>query len=252
MIELKAELMKKKREYEEAKKNKINLINKSKLGSQEKAKISEISQIEEDQLKKSREALVAKSRLYSQLESGKLMETDLNVSQRENLMVDFAWKGWNPETEDFDFDERKDDEDEDEKFYSNKTLKIDQITEMLNNRNVDDNDKWVEYEDEFGRTRVCKLSQLRRIQSERQEVQRSLVDRYDGDHEIRNKGVGFYQFSRDEEGRQRQMKELKKLREETMERRTRNLILKEERRIRIENRLTRLKCRISKQQQQQE
>ena len=38
---------------------------------------------------------------------------------------------------------------------------------------------------------------------------------YDASKEIRSKGVGFYQFSRDKEGRQREMEALEKEREET-------------------------------------
>ena len=244
MIELKAELMKKKKEYEETKKQKsIKPIKKLQNESEPERKRSEISHVEEDLLKRSREALEAKSRLYSRLERGKLMESDLSSGQRENLMVDFAWKGWNPETEDFDFDHSEDDDSDKEEGNGN-PLKMDQVIELLNN--TKDETKWIEYEDEFGRTRVTKLSQLVQIQKERQEVQSAVsssTSHYDGDAEIRNKGVGFYQFARDEEERKRQMGELRKLREETVEKRMRNLILKEERRLRIESRLKRLKNR---------
>lgn len=158
-------------------------------------------------------------------------------------MVDFAWKGWNPETEDFEFNFSS--EDEEETDYNQKRLGIEQVFEILK-ESRDGEDRWIEYEDEFGRVRVSKLSQLRQIQKEREEVNRQLrpiTTHYDGDAEIRNKGVAFYQFARNEEQRQKQMAELKKLREETVERRMRTLIVKEQRRLRIESRLTKLKER---------
>ena len=42
---------------------------------------------------------------------------------------------------------------------------------------------------------------------------------YDADAEVRNRGTGFYAFSRDEEERKKQMEALKKAREETQLRR---------------------------------
>lgn len=248
MIELKAELMKKKKEYEESKKN-ISLksaVKKKPITAVVSA--SKVSQVTEEDLKKSRDALEAKSRLYEKLEKGKLMESDLNASQRENLMVDFAWKGWNPETEDFEFNYSDEEENSDSDKYdrfnteSRGRFDIDQVFELINS----ETDRWIEYEDEFGRIRVSKLSQLREIQKERDEVnklRRSITSHYDGNAEVRNKGVGFYQFAADEEERREQMKELKKLREETVEKRMRTLLMKEERRLRIESRLTKLKER---------
>ena len=255
MIELKAELLKKKREYEEAKKKSSCAIKKSSSISiklkdepikiEDSDHVVERKKLTEEELKRSRDALEAKARLYQQLERGKVMESDLNKGQRENLMVDFAWKGWNPENEDFEFDSSSDDdEDEYERSDSEKgKLGFDQVLEMINEG--DDLDRWIEYEDEFGRTRVTKLGQLRQIQTDREDVNRlrSATTHYDGDAEIRNKGVGFYQFTRDEEGRRIQMAELKKLREETVEKRMRTLLMKEQRRLRIESRLNRLKER---------
>lgn len=244
MIELKAELMKKKQEFEESKQKKqktkteqLKTVNKSIVERPS-------SQLEEDQLKKSREALEIKSRLYHRLERGKLMESELSAGQRENLMVDFAWKGWNPETGDFEFESSDCENEEDFDIEaSREPLKMDQVMELL--ETCTSEDKWIEYEDEFGRTRVSKLSQLRQDQADRQELCQTLnlssSSHYDGDAEIRNKGVAFYQFARDEEERQRQMQELRKLREETVERRVRTLILKEQRKLKIESRLNRLR-----------
>lgn len=256
MIELKAELMKKKQEYEESKRSKQNIYTsqnkdlKSNVtrttqpssSSSSSSYSSCRSSLEEDQLKNSRKALEAKTRLYNRLERGKLMESDLSAGQRDNLMVDFAWKGWNPETEDFEFDSDTYSDSDIDNDNAKGPLKMDQVVGLLENGQED---KWIEYEDEFGRTRVSKLSQLRQLQADRQEIHQTLyqTSHYDGDAEIRNKGVAFYQFARNEDERQRQMRELKKLREETLERRVRNLILREERRIKIESRLNRFKTR---------
>ena len=259
MIELKAELIKKRQEYEENKKNKSvkNLIkcNKSKgkneylddkIVSSNNLKKKNLSLIEEEDLKKSRDALETKSKLYKKLEKGRLLESDLNPNQRENLMVDFAWKGWNSKTEDFEFNEISDDEEVVDDDVVDK-LGADEVLKMVSEDNFDSLDRWIEYEDEFGRSRVSKLSELRKIHQERQEIhqhlhlQRQISSHYDGDAEIRNKGVGFYRFARDEEERGKQMVELKRLREETLEKRMRTLLMKEQRRLRIETRLSRLK-----------
>lgn len=243
MIELKVELMKKRREYEESKKNPSTRQSK-KLPTPPKG-VQTIPQLTEEDLKRSREALEVKSRLYEKLEKGKVTESDLNASQRENLLVDFTWKGWNPETEDFEFSSDEEDVD-DNPCKSRGKIDQNQLLQLLNTETID---RWIEYEDEFGRLRVAKLSHLRQIQQERQEVidkLQSTTSHYDGDAEVRNKGVGFYRFAvADEEERRKQMKELTKLREETVEKRLKNLLIKEERRLRIESRLARLKERKS-------
>lgn len=273
MIELKAELFKKRKEYEQSKKmgNRKLTINKSRSV---KSITSEITpefvqltnnknkkSLSEEDAQRSRDALEAKARLYNQLEKGRMLESDLSTGQRENLLVDFAWKGWNPETEDFDFSNSNSSssDDEDKEVHEKQKLGIDQVLEMAEAAGNESLDRWIEYEDEFGRTRVSKLSQLRKIQSEKQEIAKliqnrndtndkleSLGSHYNGNAEIRNKGVGFYTFARDEIERKRQMQELRKLREETVEKRMRTLLMKEQRRIRIESRLIRLKERKSK------
>jgi len=44
----------------------------------------------------------------------------------------------------------------------------------------------------------------------------TLVEHYDGDEEVRNKGVGFFQFSRDEAERAQQLRDLNALRAQTL------------------------------------
>lgn len=59
---------------------------------------------------------------------------------------------------------------------------------------------------------------------------------YDADAEVRNRGTGFYAFSRDETERQKQMEELKKAREETQRQRERFSARAAEHQATIENR----------------
>jgi hypothetical protein len=103
----------------------------------------------------------------------------------------------------------------------------------------DGDDPWVDYEDEFGRSRTIRQSQLPRsrprspspqLTSEpaypvfttsdyearkREGSEERETKRYNAEGEIRTKGVGFYTFSKDEEERKAQMEELKRLREQT-------------------------------------
>lgn len=104
-----------------------------------------------------------------------------------------------------------------------------------------DEDPWVEFEDEFGRTRVVRKSQLPEVLPDGEEdgdtdvssdgsrtpphriprsptlATRADIIHYDANKEARTTGVGFYQFATDEEQRAEQMERLNKLREETEE-----------------------------------
>lgn len=290
MIELKAELMKKRQAYESERgqvsdsKKRLNLdrsaVKTSKLESSQSDKCSEIkskSAVELDELEKSKTALDLKARLYNKLQHGKLLESDLSAGQREGLMVDFAWKGWNAETNDFDFKPIEDDDNDDilvatssshtETPSSSDPTKRTILTyEAVLNLPDSSSKSWIEYEDEFGRIRLIRSSDLKKLRDERREIMEKLnvnintnyksSNHYDGDMEIRNKGVGFFSFARDEEERSRQMKALRKLRSETLESRSRSFLLKEQRRLQLERRLVKYKERkcksASNQQQQQE
>lgn len=59
--------------------------------------------------------------------------------------------------------------------------------------------------------------------------------------EIRNKGVGYFKLSMDEMERQKQLKELHQLREDTLKEREKQQILSKKRTSTIEARLERLK-----------
>ncbi|KAK9447468.1 uncharacterized protein V1518DRAFT_376559 [Limtongia smithiae] len=118
-----------------------------------------------------------------------------------------------------------------------------------------DDDEMVEYTDEFGRTRTVSKYLLSKytvidegaekaakalrpnnlirgdyIQHEAfkgdEDAMRAILERddtigldvhFDADREIRTLGTGFYKFSKDKEERERQMSELKNMREETMQ-----------------------------------
>lgn len=60
---------------------------------------------------------------------------------------------------------------------------------------------------------------LEAIRKAAEEVDAPLASHYDANKEVRAKGAAFYQFSADEEQRQRQLDELKQSREETMQKR---------------------------------
>ncbi|KAG0350488.1 hypothetical protein BG005_010005 [Podila minutissima] len=104
-------------------------------------------------------------------------------------------------------------------------------------------DPWVDYEDEFGRTRVVRQSEIPKPPREpeyrenpgihnpanpfpvfvNQDASRDRSDYvreggrfYDDTLERRARGAGFYAFSQNEEERERQMKELLELRSETV------------------------------------
>lgn len=117
----------------------------------------------------------------------------------------------------------------------------------------DDDDPIIEYEDEFGRVRTARRSEVPRellprndpdnqdsdedlviynpvnhfptytpseeriaeIAKEYAEENNPLNVHYDSTKEVRAKGAGFYQFSADEETRRKQMEELKAVRQET-------------------------------------
>ncbi|KAI9139441.1 hypothetical protein BKA69DRAFT_633594 [Paraphysoderma sedebokerense] len=96
-----------------------------------------------------------------------------------------------------------------------------------------DPDPLIELTDEFGRARTIRLSELPRHQPQPSEdymdqeyesyeparLDEPFIKRYNNRAEIRTVGVGFYQFSLDEEERKRQMEELRKLRQETLRKR---------------------------------
>jgi hypothetical protein len=62
-------------------------------------------------------------------------------------------------------------------------------------------------------------AQMARLAAQRDLSPEPEYQHYDADAEVRNRGTGFYAFSRDEEERKKQMEALKKAREETQQQR---------------------------------
>ncbi|KZT41313.1 hypothetical protein SISSUDRAFT_1059653 [Sistotremastrum suecicum HHB10207 ss-3] len=185
-------------------------------------------------LESTRAALEKKAAIYEKLRKGK--SGGLSEKQYEALLVDFDEKANNQPFE-------SDSEDEDESL----TVPVDPA-----------DDPMVEYEDEFGRVRTVRKSEVPRefmaakeeiveqeydpyliknpvnhfpvyepsaerlaqIKETYSEENNPLASRYDASGDNRAKGAAFYQFSKDEEERQRQMEELRKTREETQKNRT--------------------------------
>ncbi|KAI8073397.1 uncharacterized protein B0P05DRAFT_572952 [Gilbertella persicaria] len=163
--------------------------------------------VETDVLVRSREQLEKKARYYEAMQAG---EIEFDEEDEEKMPL-------------IDFDKKYMQERELEKEHTkNKKRRTD---------SQEDSDPWVEIEDEFGRTRIVRQSQVgstmnpEKEEEEKREKLRPLLDyekadrsnlnHYEADREIRTKGVGFYQFSKDEQERQAQMDKLNKLRQET-------------------------------------
>lgn len=168
--------------------------------------------------------------MYEKLRKGK--SGGLSEKQYETLLVDFEQNPMDP------YDSDSDDVDE-------------SLTVPVPPREEDD--PVIEYEDEFGRIRTGRRSEIPRhllpqtdpeqeedvdpyviynpvnhfpvyepsaerlaaIEAEFSEENNPLNVHYDASREVRAKGAGFYQFSGDEETRRQQMEELKRAREET-------------------------------------
>jgi hypothetical protein len=175
-----------------------------------------------------RAALERKAKIYEKLKKGQ--SGGLNEAQFDALLVDFDSKPDDP------YESDSDDVDE--------SLTVPVAGE--------DDDPVIEYEDEFGRQRTAKRSEVPRhllprergeegdddglvihnpvnffpvyepssdrvaaIQAAAAEENNPLNIHYDADREVRAKGAGFYQFSADEETRKKQMEELRQARTET-------------------------------------
>ncbi|KAK9302392.1 hypothetical protein QLX08_005638 [Tetragonisca angustula] len=266
LVGLKAELLKKQHEVNEARlKSEINHTT-PKLQRKKPKKIEEESKKENSKIpeyiedvnmhKKSKLMLEAKARLYERLKKSRTIN--------ENFLVDFT---------------NKSDESEEE------PLPKDETDAVLENE-----DDWVEYEDCFGRTRKCLREDLPLMQEKDQLIKQQIINKKGIDpktndavdqnyveeekepeieimrrkweeqtqkladkvnihyqdilfDEARTHGVGYYAFSQDEEERVKQQENLFNLRKET-ERKQREINeLKELRQKMEHNRLKAAKIR---------
>ncbi len=159
--------------------------------------------------------MVEKARIYEKLRLGD--DEDVSASIKDNLLVDF----------DRHFHEHRD------------QYEFDKEEEM------------VEYVDEFGRTRRAPeskelnsfLGEIRSQMTSNAPPNESSNTHFDDTAEVRTKGVGYYRFSRAEGERQRQIQELDGLRQETVDARTRNMIVKQRREQMKQERLRRIQER---------
>ncbi|TFK47864.1 hypothetical protein OE88DRAFT_1636114 [Heliocybe sulcata] len=189
----------------------------------------ELEAVSKPTLEKARAVLERKAKIYEKLRKGK--SAGLSDKQFDALLVDFDQDV--SSTRPYDSD--SDDVDE--------SLDVPKPPSR-----EDDDDPVVEYEDEFGRIRTAKKSEVPRhlappepsaidalldnpinhlpiyepsqeriaqIESTLSEESNPLNIHYDASAEVRAKGAAFYQFSGDEETRQRQMDELRQARDET-------------------------------------
>ncbi|GJE96609.1 hypothetical protein PsYK624_128080 [Phanerochaete sordida] len=198
--------------------------------NQRAARDVELEEVSRPTLEAARAALERKAQIYEKLAKGK--SGGLNDKQYETLLVDFDSKPIGP--------------------YESDSDDVDESLTVPGPPGQDD-DPVIEYEDEFGRLRTARRSEVPRhlLPSEHKdeeeeidpyviynpvnhfptyqpseeklkEIEESLLEEnnplnihYDASRENRAKGAAFYQFSGDEETRKKQMEELLRAREET-------------------------------------
>lgn len=226
---LKAELAKKEQEFKERKaKNETKRTGRTLLvekpeSSSKKIKTPSVSSLvvkrdfEAEAWEKSRKCLEEKAILYQKLQEGDYHDVDASI--KDNLLVDFDRQS---------------------------RVKAE-----------DKADEYVEYEDEYGRSRKILKSVWEQMEIQRnQRLAEEFIEQlrpksperredgllhYDDTAEVvRAKGVGFYRFSREEDSREQQMNELRNLRMETVDSRTRHMIASESQRVENELKLQRI------------
>ncbi|RIA98753.1 hypothetical protein C1645_812442 [Glomus cerebriforme] len=260
VLDLKAELFKQKEEFEKQKviannqpvsaalrkaAKKPGIWERRNKGVLERSHRDELEKIDAPTLEASRSAMERKAKLYDHLSKTGITDDVL----AEEVLVDFDRKAWEQPSED----------------------------ELTKDKSKSE-DPWVEYVDEFGRTRVARKSQVPKIESpvigptipdgdselsseemlleqvrqRWEEAARTELDtgvgpiHYDETKEIRTKGVGFYRFSKDEGERQEQMRALKQLRLETELKRATRQTIKEKRKAQLNARMEMIRSKRQK------
>lgn len=168
-------------------------------------------------------------------------------------------------------------------FLSKNIESLEEMKNKLEEKKEDVDDTWVEFIDEFGRTRLIRKSDMpefpyqKYVKSEsdtlnkvdeageklkssemtkeklKEEQEKHLNEEirneesyFNSNLENRKMGVGFYQFSQDKEERIKQQQELQDIRQETSLNRSKADALKQARLQRIEDRKRKLKERTEK------
>ncbi|KAI9594620.1 hypothetical protein BDF19DRAFT_444269 [Syncephalis fuscata] len=217
-------------------------------------------------LENSRKALERKAQLYKQLQQGKLEDSSQSTS--DTLLVDFDKKRWDYSEQTGDSDDSSDDqrdndpiEDRSESITSRKRQN-DHLEIKDEGRATYSNspDAWVDYTDEFGRTRTIRQrdmpksllannnneaasnadmpelmsADMRREQERQRWEEEARADskdlHYNANKEIRTKGVGYYQFAQSEEERAKQLQKLNEIRAETEQKRASHQNIRDKRR----------------------
>ncbi|CAG8467480.1 22368_t:CDS:2 [Racocetra persica] len=256
VIDLKAELFKQKEEFRKQKAavnnqpgsaalrrvvKKSGLWERQNRGVNERSQKDELEIVEAPTLEASRIVMERKAKLYDQLKKTGISDEKL----AEEILVDFDRKAL----------EHISDDDED--------------------KTNTENDPWIEYTDEFGRTRMARKSQVPKEESSppstllpgegeaedisAMEQERRLWEEaaleelknggplhYDETKEIRTKGVGFYRFSKDELEREEQMRALKEMRLETETKRSSHQSIKEKRKAQLDARMAMIRAKRQK------
>ncbi|KAI9318816.1 hypothetical protein BX666DRAFT_2026237 [Dichotomocladium elegans] len=189
--------------------------NKGVSSRSQRDQVQHIEEVESQSLERSRAALERKAKIYDQMRKRVRHGSD-DDDDDDDILIDFDRKYW---------EERK----REEKESDPKRRKDSKEEEKEED---EDDDPWVEYEDEFGRTRTVRQSQLPRERSpspaptnesrspspqprDTELADRASIRHYDSTREVRTRGVGFYQFALDDEERAEQMERLEALRQET-------------------------------------
>lgn len=202
-----------------------------------KDSLTKLSEPNDDEIfQKSRRMLEEKSKIYDKLRIGD--DEDVSPLIKDNLLVDFDRKDW----------------DEELKTFVNK--------DPVRPANIfNPPSEHVEFIDEFGRCRMVSIQEHEQLMSVKKKMADELIEslkpkietveetgpsHFDDTKEVRTLGVGFYRLSQNEEERKAQLEKLSALRQETVESRTKSMILKEQRKIMQEARLQKVQERRAK------
>ncbi|KAI5941332.1 coiled-coil domain-containing protein 174 isoform X1 [Manis javanica] len=251
---------------------KPSIWSKQNAGVSNRAEKDTEQKIEEQKtLDKAREKLEEKAKLYEKMTKGDFIDEEVE----DMYLVDFTQKIIDKHKEMEMFGAHKDaaksgERDDDEENLSEKDIPPPQ----------DPSEEWVDYVDSLGRSRRCMkkdlpdllemdknlqgrlfvspanektlLSEDMRKELQRQqweEEEREALKRPMGpihyedirENEARQLGVGYFAFARDKELRNKQMKTLEMLREQTTDQRTKRENIKEKRKAMLEARLAKLR-----------
>ncbi|RKP22469.1 hypothetical protein SYNPS1DRAFT_25773 [Syncephalis pseudoplumigaleata] len=193
-------------------------------------------------LENSRKALERKAQLYNKLQH--------DASTSDALLVDFERKRWeqpNDVTDASGSDASSDSEEAHDVHGATSTAS-------------DDPDAWVDYTDEFGRTRTVRRRDMPAVhrreedatddgaglvsadmRREQERLRWEEEARAEVNKEIRTRGVGYYQFAQSEEERMQQMQKLNELRAETEQKRATHQSIRDKRRQQLAERTEKLR-----------